>query len=222
MRTAAPRAPRAAHIWGAAAPRRMEPHRKVLGTLDPPQRLVALLAASDGGAPIRGRTRLQSMAFLLSEASDDMVERCGYGAGDRGPHSEIVGEAARRLGEMGVLRLDGGDGGISITPMGRRVAVGIAEGEDGDALDAIDACKDMLNDLPADEVFAYVCLSYPRMAKRSAVHDRVMQDMERHVMSMLKKEKISAERAAELLERPLDYILGRRAGRRFGRRGGRA
>lgn len=190
----------------------MELHQKIIETLDPPQRLIVLLAASDGGAPIMGRTKLQKMVFLLSEVSDDMVERCGYGADKYGPYSEIVGEAARYLGEIGVLRLDDRDGGIAITPMGRRVAEGIAEGEDDDALDAIDACKDMLNDLPTDEVLAYVYSSYPDMARRSVVYDRIMRNLERHVMSMLKKEKISSERAAELLGKPMDYVLRRRAG----------
>lgn len=189
----------------------MELHRKILGALDPPQRLIVLLAASNEGAPIMGRTKLQKMVFLLSATSDDMAGRCGYSADNYGPYSEIVGEAARCLGEMGVLRLDDRSGSISITPMGRRVAEGIAEGEDSDALGAIDDCKDMLNDLPTDEVLAYVYSSYPHMARRSVVHDRIMRNMERHVMSMLKKEKISSERAAELLGKPMDYILRRRA-----------
>ena len=192
----------------------MELHRKILGAIDPPQRLIALLAASNGGAPIRGQTRLQKMMFLLSEMSDYMAEQCGYGADNYGPYSEIVGEAARHLGEIGVLCLDDRDGSVSITPVGRRVAEAIAEGEDGDTLDAIDSCKDMLNDLPADEVLAYVYSSYPRMAAQSVVYDRIRGSMERHIMSMLKKEKISSERAAELFERPLDHVPRRARGAR--------
>ena len=190
--------------------------------LDPVQRLVVLLAASNGGEPIMGGTRLQNMAFMLSELSGEMAERCGYVAGSCGPHSEIVDEAARRLGKAGVLRVDGAGGGISATPAGRRVAGEIAGGEDDDMLDAIQSCKDMLNGLPADEVLAYVCLSYPRMAGRSAALDRIMENRERHVMSMLKKEKISAERASELLGWHLEDVIRRRAGLEPRRRGGRA
>ena len=189
---------------------RMEMEQGIAETLDPVQRLVVLLAASNGGEPIMGGTRLQKMVFLLSELSDEMAERCGYGAGSYGPHSEIVGEAARRLGEAGVLRVDGAGGGIAATPTGRRVAGEIAGGEDDDMLDAIESCKDMLNGLPTDEVLAYVYLSYPRMAERSAARDRIMRSKERHVMSMLKKEKISAERASELLGWHLEDVIRRR------------
>lgn len=196
------------------APRRMDMHRKMLSAIDPLQRLIVLLAASGGGAPIMGQARLQWMMFLLSEGSGDMAGRCGYGAGNYGPHSEIVGEAARRLGEIGVLRLDDGGGSISVTPTGRGVAEEIAEGEDDNTLDVVDSCKDMLNGLPDDEALAYVCLSYPSMAGRSAACGRVKRGAERHVMSMLEKEKISSERAAELLGMPLDYVLGRARGPR--------
>ena len=192
----------------------MELHRKILATIDPLQRLIVLLAASGGGAPITGQTRLQWMMFLLSEGSGDMARRCGYGAGSYGPHSGTVGEAARLLGEIGVLCLDDRGGSISATPTGRRVAEEIAEEEDDNTLDVIDSCKDMLNDLPDDEALAYVCLSYPSMAGRSAACDRARRGAEQHVMSMLKKEKISSERAAELLGMPLDHILGRARGMR--------
>ena len=196
------------------APRRMELHQKILATIDPPQRLIVLLAASNGGAPIMGQTKLQKMMFLLSKMSNDMVEQCGYSADNYGPYSEIVGEAARHLGEIGVLCFDNSGRNISITPTGRRVAEEIAEEEDDDTLDIIDSCKDMLNDLSTDEVLAYVYSSYPRMAEQSVVYDRIKRSMERHIMSMLKKEKISSERAAELLEKPLDYILRRARGMR--------
>ena len=192
----------------------MELHRKILATIDPPQRLIVLLAASNGGAPIMGQTKLQKMMFLLSKMSNDMVEQCGYSADNYGPYSEIVGEAARHLGEIGVLSFDDRGENISITLTGRRVAEEIAEGEDDNTLDIIDSCKDMLNDLPTDEVLAYVYSSYPHMAEQSVVYDRIKRNMERHIMSMLKKEKISSERAAELLGMPLDYVLGRARGPR--------
>ena len=200
----------------------MDLHRKILDTTDPLQRLIVLLAASDGGAPIMGQAKLQKMMFLLSRMSDDMAGRCRYGAGSCGPYSGIVAKAARRLGEIGALHFDDRGEGISITPAGRRAAEEIAGGEDGNTLDIIDSCKDMLNDLPADEALAYVYSSYPSMAGRSAAYGRIRRNMERHIMSMLEKEKISSERAAELLGMPLDHILRRRAGCGSLRRGDRA
>ncbi len=178
---------------------------KMLATCNPLHRIVILLASSNGGEPIRGRTKLQKMVFMLTRGEGWKDFPCGYAAGECGPHSDVVEEEACRLEEAGVLRTDGGN--ISVTQLGREVASKIAVGEDRLTLAMIDEHKDMFNDLTADELLAYVYTAYPGMSTRSSTYDRIMPDQERHVMSMLKKEKITSERASELLGRPLEDVL---------------
>ena len=184
----------------------MDAAERALGACSRLHRLVILLAASNEGEPIRGRTKLQTMVFMLTEGEDWEGGPRGYDACDCGPYSDIVDEEAGRLEEAGILCTDGA--GISVTPLGREVAGRIAGEEDSRTLAMIGRYKGMFNDLTADELLAYVYSAYPDTATGSPAYDQVAPDMERHVMSMLKKGKITSERASELLGRPLEDVLG--------------
>ena len=173
-------------------------------TSDPLRRLVVLLAASNGGEPIRGRIKLQKIVFMLTHRKGWKCGPCGYVAGGYGPHSDIVEEEASRLEDAGILRTDGED--VSITHLGGEVAGRIADGEDRCALARIDECKDVFNGMTADEILAYVYSTYPDMAARSPTYDRIMSDKERHTVSMLVKGKIALGRAAEILDRPAEDV----------------
>ena len=183
----------------------MDAAERALGTCDPLHRLVILLAASNGGEPIRGKSKLQKMVFMLTEGEDSGDCPCGCDAGRYGPRSDAVDEGASHLMEAGILCADGA--GISVTPLGREVAGRIAA-EDRHTLTMIDRYKETFNDLTTDELLAYVYSAYPDTASGSPEYDRVAPSTERHVMSMLKKEKITSERASELLGRPLEDVLG--------------
>ena len=188
----------------------MDAAERVLATCEPLHRLVILLAAANGGEPIRGRAKLQKIVFMLTEGEGWEDSPCGYDAGEHGPHSDIVDEEAGYLEEAGVLCADGED--IAATRLGMEVAGRIASGEDRPTLDMIDEYKEVFNDLTIGELLAYVYSAYPDMATRSPAYDRTMSNRERHVMSMLKKGKVSLGRAAELLGRPVGDVL-RLAGR---------
>lgn len=187
----------------------MDATEGILGACGPLRRLVVLLAAANEGEPIRGMTRLQNIMFMLTE-EDGEGHPYGYAAGDLGPRSDVVDEEARCLEEGGILRTDGED--ISITRLGKEVAGRIAGEEDRLTLIMIDDHKDMFNDLTIDELLAYVYSAYPDMGAGPPAHGLTAADKERHIMSMLKKEKITSGRAAELLGRPREDIR-RLAGR---------
>ena len=173
-------------------------------TSDPLRRLVVLLAAANGCEPIRGRTKLQKIVFMLIEKKGWKCGPCEYVAGNDGPHSDIVEEEAARLEDAGILRTDGED--VSITQLGGEVAGRIADGEDRRTLARIGWYKESFNDLTADELLAYVYSTYPDMATRSPTYDRIMSSKERHAVSMLVKGKISLGRAAEILDRPVEDV----------------
>ena len=187
----------------------MDAAEGALGTCSPLRRLVVLLAAANEGEPIRGMARLQNIMFMLTE-EDGEGHPYGYAAGDLGPRSDAVDEEIRCLVEEGILRIDGED--ISITRLGKEVAGRIAGEEDRLTLIVIDDHKDMFNDLTIDELLAYMYSEYPDMGAGPPAHVLTAADRERHIMSMLKKEKITSGRAAELLGCHLEDIL-RRTGR---------
>ena len=183
---------------------------RVLATCEPLHRLVILLAASNGGEPIRGRAKLQKIVFMLTEGEGWEDSPCGYDAGEYGPHSDIVDEETGYLEDVGILC--GGGGDIAATRLGMEVAGRIASGEDRPTLDMIYEYKEVFNGLTTGELLAYVYSAYPDMATGSPAYDRTMSNKERHVMSMLKKGKVSLGRAAEPLGRPVGDVM-RLAGR---------
>ena len=175
----------------------------ILGTCSPLRKLVVLLAAANEGEPIRGMTRLQNIMFMLTEEDGESYPY-GYTAGGRGPRSDVVDEEVRCLEESGILRADGEN--ISITRLGKEVADRIAGEEDRLTLIMIDNHKEMFNDLTIDELLAYMYSAYPDMAAGPPAYGLTAADRERHIMSMLKKEKITTGRAAEILGRPREEI----------------
>ena len=147
----------------------MDAADRVLDACDPLDRLVILLAASDGAKPIRGKTTLQKIVFMLTDIEAWDGGPCGCAAGSSGPHNDIVDERAGCLEDAGVLRTDGGD--ICATRLGREVAGRIAGGEERRTLARIDRYKDVFNDLTLEELSAYVYSAYPDMAAGAPARD---------------------------------------------------
>ncbi len=61
--------------------------------------------------------------------------------------------------------------------------------------------------LTSKELLAYVYSAYPDMTEESVEYENLKPDMEYHVLSLVKKQKLSAQRAAELLNRPLEHVI---------------
>ena len=156
-----------------------------------------ILAAHLNNEPIRGNIKLQKIMFLLSDAIEDIRDDCSYDADMYGPYSEIVEYELGDLTEMGVLRHS--DSKIETTPMGEDIANELIKKERQEIVDLLSKYKTFLNDLTVKEVLAYVYSAYPAMTDASIVIEKMMPNMEDHIMSLVKKQKISSQRVAELL-----------------------
>ena len=83
--------------------------------------------------------------------------------------------------------------------MGENIAKEIARKEKKEIVDLLSTYKEFLNDLSDDEALAYVCSAYPAMITASIIIDKMKPAMESHIISLVKKQKISSQRASELL-----------------------
>ena len=153
------------------------------------RRIIVLLARA-GGEPIRGDAKLHGMMFLLSYPLK--LGRGHYERRASGPYSRAVEAEAKSLQDAGALRMD--DGNLSLTEEGAAEAVRAGPR----TLDVLLEYKETFNDMSDDELLAYVCAAHPDAAGPAAC-GRLRARMEGLVMSMLRKEKISCGRAAELL-----------------------
>ena len=176
--------------------------RRILSYSDDVHKLAIMLAHACDDIPVQDSMKLQNLMFMLSstyEKEDEM----GFRPGTDGPYSDIVEKEVRRLCDRGILSIE--DGETQLTAAGRAIAERLAEKEP-DVFGRIGRYKEMFNDMDADEILTYVCRSHPSKVPRSLV-DRLEPDVEKHVLSMLRKEKISSGKAADLLGERVKYVI---------------
>lgn len=179
---------------------------KILEDCDELQKFI-ILSVDANREPIRGRIKLQKMMFMLSNIIPEVAEQGSYDADNFGPYSEVVNSELEYLENVGVLL--SGRSEIATTDVGREIAEDLARGEDKDRLSVLRSYKDFLNDLPSKELLAYIYSAHPDMTSESMVVEEIKPDMERHLLSLVRKQKISSQRAAELLNMPHNYIIKR-------------
>ena len=184
----------------------MSNKRVVLDGGNAVQKFAVLLVDADGHAPVRGSDRLQKMMFMASKAIDELGVQCRFEPGGHGPHSEAVGKELARLAGMGLLSDNGGD--IAIAPEGTRLAKVISEEVGEGVMTMLCNQKEFLNDMTEREALGYICAAYPEVAAGSAEYAKLRPDMEAILLSLIRKEKITSGHAAELLGKPLEYVLG--------------
>lgn len=172
-----------------------EVKRHVLDDSDHVHKLVIMLAHACGGIAVQGKMKMQKIVFMLSHIGDKTGEM-GFYPDTHGPYSNIVDGEIRYLNDLGILSTDGNR--TRLTNAGRAVAERLAD-EDPRLFKVIERYKEMFNDMSTNEILTYVYGSYPSMAVRSAVRAKLEQDVEKHVMSMLRKGKISSGKATDLL-----------------------
>lgn len=177
---------------------------KVLENDDELQKFIILLANAEG-EPIKGRLKLQKMMFLLSDKIEEIKEQSSYDADNYGPYSEVIDEESQYLEQIGVLSSKRGE--IAITKEGKEIAEEIMKNEDKRILTALSEYKKFLNDLTSKELLAYVYSAYPDMTEESIEYENLKPNMENYILALVKKEKISTQRAAELLNKSQDYII---------------
>ena len=180
---------------------------KVLKDDNELQKFIILLASAAGGKPIKGNTKLQKILFLLSNSIDDIREYGDFDAYLYGPYSETIDQELQYLGQIGVLSNTRGE--IALTESGKEIAKDMTKNTAGAVLKALIKYKEIFNDLTNKELLAYVYSAYPDMAKESVEYENLRPNMEDHIMSLVKKHKISAQRAAELIKKPQVYVIKR-------------
>ncbi len=145
------------------------------------------------------------MMFLLSDKIEEIKNQSSYDADNYGPYSEVVDEEARYLEQIGVLSSSPGE--ITLTKDGKEIANELLKKENKNVVNALNEYKKFLNDLSSKELLAYVYSAYPDMTEESTEYANLKPNMENYILSLVKKQKISAQRAAELLNKSQEHII---------------
>ena len=177
---------------------------KILKDGDELHKFIILLANAND-VPIEGRLKLQKMMYLLSDKIEEIKEQSSYDADNYGPYSEVIKEEEEYLEQIGVLTSSMGK--INLTKIGKEIAQEMSKNEDEKTLKILNEYKKFLNDLTSNELLAYIYSAYPDMTEESVKYESLKPNMENYIMSLIKKQKISSQRAAELLNQPQNYVI---------------
>jgi len=182
----------------------MELKYKIINKLDDIHNVMILLANADD-EPIRGQLKLQKMIYLLADRLDEIREQTDYGSDMLGPYSEFVDEEYNFLKDIGVFSSN--PKSIFLTSEGKDVAKELAAKEKPHVIKYIQDFKKFLNDLTSNELLCFVYSAYPEMTSESVEYERLKPIMEDTLLGLVKKKKISAEKASELLNKKIEYII---------------
>ena len=177
---------------------------KILEDGDELHKFIILLANANGES-IKGRLKLQKMMYLLSDKIEEIKEQSSYDADNYGPYSEVVDEEEQYLEQIGVLTSSPGE--IALTEAGKEIAQEMSKNEDEKILKVLNEYKKFLNDMTGNELLAYIYSAYPDMTEESVEYENLKPNIEKHILSLIRKQKISSQRAAEMLDRSQDYII---------------
>ena len=172
---------------------------KVLEDNEDIQKFIILLTDAND-EPIQNGQKLQKLMFLLADKLDYIKEQTSYDAERNGPYSEIVDEELIYLEQVGLVSIDKE---VTLTSHGKSIAREMKKDTPQDIIKALKEYKNFLNDLPDKELQAYFDTAHPDMT----VHTKnISASTKHHILSLIKKEKISSQCACELLNKSLPYI----------------
>ena len=172
-------------------------------------RFILLLLGTKNAEPVPGPVHLQKEMYLLQNLFPELADEADYEPNFLGPYSEAVAGGAERLASSDLTRA--GPKGFELTPDGKKVFDILKKGSSEEEVRKAGEFKDLLNDLSVDELLTFVYFSYPSetgLEKESAEYRNLLPRRGKLAMSMYQREKISAQKAAQIAGMHLEDFLG--------------
>lgn len=162
-------------------------------------KFILLLLDSVNSIPIPGIMHLHNEIYLLQSIFPDLAGYTNdYKISEKGQQSETVRYELDKLESSGQIRYKK-SGSLEITPTGSRVLEGLRNKTSKRELEKTGEFKKLLNDMTEDEVVAFACFSIAPPGQDTEVkYEDLAQKRKYLAISMYQRNKISAQRAAEI------------------------
>ena len=151
---------------------------------------------------------LQKELYLLQKVFPELADETDYKPYFLGPHSKIVSNEVEQLVYSGMVNMNPGK--IELTPDGNRAVDILKKRSDEKEMEKIEEFKEFINDLTKDELLAFIYFSYPspeELEKESIEYGDLLPRRRELAISMYKKDKISAQKAAQIAGEYLEDFL---------------
>lgn len=146
--------------------------------------------------PIRGKTWLQKQMYVVSRNISSIRNQMAYDNFRYGSFSETVEEIKDQYQISKYV--DASKGGICLTSKGEKLASQIWQLVEPQTQKLVQDIKEEFNDMTEDELLLFMYVTYPDTAESSDVRDRILKERLPLSVSLLKKGKVSLQKAAEL------------------------
>jgi hypothetical protein len=157
------------------------------------QKYILLLLESNSEEPITGKVWFQKELFLVSQNIPRLETETDFEASLMGPFSENANSELDQLRIEGLVQLNGS---IKLTIEGKQVTQRVKTKASQQTKDILSEMKSFVNDLPEDEMLAFVYFSYPQMTEESIVFEEIKQRRVQLALSLYRKKKVSIGKAA--------------------------
>jgi uncharacterized protein YwgA len=167
---------------------------------DPLKKYILLLLNSNDKDHIKGKTKFMKELFFISKNIKPLENEADFEADNYGPNSDATANILYELSMLGLIDSERDD--YKLTQDGEKILNKVDESSDEEK-NIIAFMKDLFNDLTYDESLALVYCNYPDMTSESLVKEKIKSKRKNLALSLLKKEKISRSKAAEIYGVPL-------------------
>lgn len=178
--------------------------------LSPVERFFMILMAAPGNQakghePLKGKTWLQKEMFFVSRNVEELEELTGFEDYRFGAYSEVVDDVLDQFVTDRYVAIEGGK--IHLTDKGAALALSLWNSAKKEERGAVQEIKALLNDMTNDELLGFSYSAYPGMKKYSDFTKVFEREKVRIAIALLKKGKVSTEKAAEIADMPLARFL---------------
>ena len=174
----------------------MDEAKQILVEMSNLQKYIVLLLHANDNEPIKGNTWFQKELVLIAENVEEIGEEASFDSDMYGPWSENAKEQLEDLEMDEVVSKEGNK--IWLSPLGKKIAARLQKEVPEEHIEMISDFKELLNDLPDEEVLTLIYFTFPKFTEESLVKEKIEKNRLKTAISLYKKEKISLQRAAEI------------------------
>ncbi len=167
---------------------------------DPLKKYILFLLDSNNKDPIKGKTKLMKELFFISKNIPPLEKKADFEPDNFGPNSDAANNILHELSMLGLVNSENEN--YKLTEDGSKL-INKLEGLSDQEGVIITFMKELFNNLNYYEALALVYCNYPDMTSESLVKEQIKQRRKNLAISLLKKDKISKSKAAEIYGIPL-------------------
>jgi uncharacterized protein YwgA len=166
----------------------------LFNNLEDEERIVIYAFGALYNTSLRSKIKIQKLLFLISNVFKEYKDLLEFEPHLFGPYSETLDYIVQDLQKLGLIEASGSK--YKLTEKGFELYKHLKPKKE--LIEVITDFKEFLNDLPDDDILAFVYVSYSEYIGESAKWDELKKNRVEIAVSLLKKEKVSFGKAVEI------------------------